>query len=381
MKSFQNIHLYPTAFTNETRILRVTKTLSEQGIFSSILIVASFLDNKTAFEEDIDNNRTVLRLKATIKGRGFITKIFYFIEWYIKALLKINGKDLVCVNAHSLSVLPMGLILKVFYKATLIYDAHEIETETQEIKGSRRIFSKLIERLFISFVDKVILTSEGHEKWYKEKYKNLDVDVVRNCPYKRDGVVKGRKFRDRFSIPDDEIIYIYQGYLSTPRGVNLILETFKRIDKKKHIVFMGFGDLKREIIQCSLKYKNIHFHEAVIPDLVFEYTKCAEVGIHMMDDSCKNHLYALPNKPMEYMNAGLPCIVSDLPTMGSQIREANSGWLLPPNDAEALELLVKKIDNVVIKEKSVHALEWSHLNNWEAEEAKLLSIYSKLGYK
>ena len=344
MKAFENIHLYPTPFTNETRVLRVTKSLVELGFFNSILVVASFLDESTSKEEQLDKNRSVLRIKSINKNGGFLAKLIYFCVWYFKVLLKVDGKKLKCINAHSISVLPLGVLMKIIYKARLVYDAHEIETETQEVKGIRRLFSKIIERLLVRYADIVILTSQGHADWYSKEYDNLDIKVVRNCPYIQNPKEENKDiFRNKFGISKNELIFIYQGALSKPRGVDLILNSFKEADKKKHIVFMGFGDLVTEIKHYSSSYPNIHFHEAVHPDRVFEYTRCADVGIHMMDDSCKNHLYALPNKPMEYMNSGLASIVTNLPTMGELIHSANSGWLLEPNDEEGLKNLVNSL--------------------------------------
>ena len=126
----------------------------------------------------------------------------------------------------------------------------------------------------MSFVDNIILTSPGHADWYLANYERINVEVIENFPYKRSLSEKSQNiFRDKFSIPDDDLIFIYQGYLSEPRGVKLILESFKEIDVTKHIIFMGFGELKNEIIQESIKYPNIHFHEAVKPEEVYSYTR------------------------------------------------------------------------------------------------------------
>ncbi len=379
MKIIENIHLYPSPFTNETRVLRITKTLVDKNIFKNILVVASQSNKSLLIEENIDSNRAVYRVPSNLVGTSFIFKIIFFFQWYLKALFYTKSSRPKCVNAHSLSVLPLGVIYKLIYKCKLVYDAHEIETETQEVVGLRRYFSKIVEKTLINFVDNIILTSPGHADWYLANYKRINVQVIENFPYKRrHGDESQDIFREKFSIPDEDLIFIYQGYLSEPRGVKLILESFKVIDVSKHIIFMGFGELKKEIIQESTRYLNIHFHEAVRPEEVYSYTRCADVGIHMMDDSCINHLYALPNKPLEYMNAGLPAIVSNLPVMGKLINDANSGWLVKPNDEEEFRGIIATLTRQDIINKSQFTHKWSLKNNWENQEIKLESIYKSL---
>jgi glycosyltransferase involved in cell wall biosynthesis len=276
-------------------------------------------------------------------------------------------------------VLPLGALMKFIYKSKLIYDAHEIETETQEVVGFRKIFSKAVERIMMNFVDITILTSQGHADWYARNYKGSNIEVVENFPYIKSHQEENQNiFRKKFNISEDDLVFIYQGYLSEARGVKLILDSFKEIDVSKHIVFMGFGDLKGEIEKTATEYPNIHIHESVVPDQVYNYTRCADVGIHMMDDSCINHLYALPNKPMEYMNAGLPAIVSDLPIMGALVRDARSGWLVKPNDQEAFKGIISSINREDIAFKSQNSLAWTKENNWEKQEEKLSLIYKQL---
>jgi glycosyltransferase involved in cell wall biosynthesis len=44
------------------------------------------------------------------------------------------------------------------------------------------------------------------------------------------------------------------------------------------------------------------------------------VGVSLLQDTCENHRLALPNKLFEYLAAGVPVVVSDLPEMGGLVR-------------------------------------------------------------
>jgi glycosyltransferase involved in cell wall biosynthesis len=99
-----------------------------------------------------------------------------------------------------------------------------------------------------------------------------------------------------------------------------------------------------------------------------------------MDDSCINHLQALPNKPMEYINAGIPAIVSDLPEMGKLIRSSGAGWVVPVDDESNLETFILGLESDEIVRKSKKANLWANMNNWEQEEGILISMYENLGF-
>lgn len=53
------------------------------------------------------------------------------------------------INIHAISLLPFGVLLKYLYKATLVYDTHELETETGDYSPMRKKLVKFMEKTFI----------------------------------------------------------------------------------------------------------------------------------------------------------------------------------------------------------------------------------------
>lgn len=378
-----DVHLYQSPFTHETRILRVTKSLVDANVFDQIFVIASLRHENTEEHEDLDEKRHVWRIPAMMKRRGLISKVLLTLEWSLRAFLFVRKLDLKCVNAHALSVLPLSVLIKFWKRCKLVYEPHEIETKTTEVQGVRKFFSEWTHKTLIRFADVVALTSEGHAEWYRREYKLNNVWVIRNCPYKRKKAISTseNRLRKKFNIPESELLFLYQGAIAKPRGTDLLMRVFSRLPKNIHIVFMGFGSDLDTLFEYEKKFSNIHYHPAVPPNELLHYTSCADVGIHMMDDSCINHLYALPNKPMEYMNAGIPAIVSDLPEMGRLIRDSKAGWVVPVNDENALEHLILNLNVEEAREKVQLAKSWASQNNWEEEEKVLFSMYEKLGLK
>ena len=67
-----------------------------------------------------------------------------------------------------------------------------------------------------------------------------------------------------------------------------------------------------------------------------------DVGMCMIDNTCLNNYYALPNKLFEYIAAGVPVIVSDLPQMSAVVKQYQIGAVVPENDKDRAVTILRK---------------------------------------
>ena len=123
-------------------------------------------------------------------------------------------------------------------------------------------------------------------------------------------------------------------------------------------------------------FPNIHFHSAVSPQELGKYTVCADVGLCLIEDCCLSYRYCLPNKLFEYLAAGLPTIISNLPDMARVIDNFQCGWIVEPN-SESVAAVVNGITPEVLAEKATAARSSRQEFTWEEEEHTLIAVYSK----
>ena len=180
--------------------------------------------------------------------------------------------------------------------------------------------------------------------------------------------------KEKCTIRDDEILFIYQGLLDNGRGIKILLSAFSKVDRKKHIVFMGYGILENVIKEYENNFSNIHFQPAVKPDKVIIYTKSADVGISLIENTCLSYQYSLPNKMFEYILSGLPLIVSDFPDMGEIIDNYKCGWKIVINEESIIEL-IENISRESVEEKRNNVLKCRDIFDWRKEEKNLLKAY------
>src|SRR5690606_6321984 len=110
----------------------------------------------------------------------FFVQVVKYIEFCVRVLFFYKNKGVGVVNVHSMGALPLGVLFKILYKTKLVYDAHELETEREGLRGLRKSISKLLERMLIRYVDLTFVVSESIADWYAEKYKMVRPVVVLN---------------------------------------------------------------------------------------------------------------------------------------------------------------------------------------------------------
>jgi glycosyltransferase involved in cell wall biosynthesis len=373
-----NLHIYPSPFKNESRILRETKSIISLGLADSVYIAASWTKG-LAEEEDITDKIKVYRLRSVFNKlrKGSIGDIARFFAFMFQIVFKFRGKNKpAIVNCHSLSVLLVGVFFKIFYGARLIYDAHELETERNGVFGYRKSISKFLERSLIRRSDKVIVVCDKIAEWYVEHYPFMKdkIYVIRNIPEALDKTSPiTADLKKEFDIPASSLLFIYQGGFSNGRGIKIMLDAFAGIPDK-YVVFMGFGPLRELISEYSKTYPNIFLKEAVPPSVLIAYTRTADIGISLIENICLSYYYSLPNKVFEYSMAGVPLIVSDFPEMSSYVGHYKIGWSVNP-DLEDLKAILNKIDKQTIDLIKPNFEKVYKEISWEIEQERLMGAY------
>ena len=374
-----NLHITLTEFRNESRVLKEAESLANSGIVESIFIAALHAD-KLQLDQEYTKKILLHRfnLKTRNLGTNFAIQIIKYLELCLRIYFFYKNKKIKIINIHSLSLLPLGVVLKYIYRANLIYDTHELETEKNEETQTRKIISKLLERYLIKSADLTIVVSNSIADWYEYEYKIKRPVVLLNVP-KHTSIQSFDHFRNQLSISKDQKILIYQGNLTSARGVSLILNAFKkRSDDRIVIVFMGYGPLENEIIEAASSNKNIFFYPAVKPNVVLEYTASADIGIHLIQNTCLNHYYCMPNKLFEYSMAGLPVIVSNMKDMSEFVKQNNIGMIIDEFTTEAINEAIDNLLTANLEAIRKNAYSTACKNSWEVQELIMFESYAKL---
>uniref|UniRef100_UPI00404878AD glycosyltransferase family 4 protein n=1 Tax=Aliarcobacter sp. TaxID=2321116 RepID=UPI00404878AD len=374
-----NLHMSLTEMRNESRVLKETNSILNHNIASKVYIAslhADDLEEEKIYKDNLILNR--FKLSSRKLSKNLFVQVLKYFEFIYRVTLFYRKKDIKMINIHAIALLPLGILLKYLYGAKLVYDTHELETETDGENGLRKKLAKFMEKSLIKKSDLIFVVSENIADWYKNEYDIQRPVVVKNAPRLIDAK-KTNHFRENLGIKDESIIVLYQGGLSKGRGVDLLLEAFKkRKDDKVVIVFMGYGELEQEIKTARDEQNNIFFHPAVAPEIVLDYTSSADLGIHMIQNTCLNHYYCMPNKLFEYAMAGLPVIVSNMKEMRELVEKYDMGIVVFDDKIESMNNAIDKILELDIKQMKQNARRCAEENSWEEQEIKMINEYERV---
>lgn len=383
----KSIHLVLNTAKNNSRVLKFTKSLIDEKIVNQCIVVAMLEDGLQRIET-IDEHRTIIRLstplskmraKGRLKNKSIYRMLIAAISLFILHLkyyrFVLGQKNVRFISCHIVYVLPISFLIKRITKAALIYQPHELETETNGLHGLRKRIAKIIEKNLIKMCDLVFVVTDNIADWYMNEYNIIRPFVVKNVPMLSDQK-KMNLFRTDLGIEKDSIILLYQGALFEGRGINLLLNCFKnRDDNKVVVVFMGYGDLYKEIIELSKIKNNIFFYSAVAPEIVLNYTSSADIGISFIENISLSDYYCLPNKLFEYAMAGLPVIVSNLKEMKELVEYYDMGIVVDNESVEGINNAIDEILTLDIKTLKQNARRCAEENAWENQQKVISEAY------
>ena len=375
-----NLHISFNNFKYASRVLKETKSLAAFNIVSNIFICALW-EKGVAEHERIDPKRLIWRipLKTRSLPKNLAIQLIKYLEFIVRCLWFYRKERIDIVNCHALSILPIGLLFKIIFGSKLVYDTHEIETETNAAGGIRKKLSQWLEKRLIPYVDMTIVVGESIADIYRDMYQIERPVVVLNCPeYQQTN--KQHYFRDKFEIPDDAIIYLYQGGFGNGRGIEIILRAFSRIEDSDNsiVIFMGYGALEKEIKMFAQKYNNIFYHEAVPPGELLYHTASADIGLSLIEKTCLSYYYCMPNKVFEYWMAGIPVIITDLYELKKHLISNQVGWVMEHETPEALLKIITDMKPDECRKYAENTRKVALKYNWKNQEKRMVEAYQKL---
>ncbi|MBL8890161.1 MAG: glycosyltransferase [Planctomycetaceae bacterium] len=358
-----------------------TRTLETLQLSEGITVLGYWKPG-LAFKQTL-HEKTELRRLRTLRHTRFgnwlvglspITRypvlLLSFPEYCLKAFFISLWNRPQFIACHNLILLPLAAIIKVLCRSRLVYVPHELETHRTGLVGPLKTVSKISEKLFIRFVDSTVVVCDPIARWYESAYRIPKVHVVPNVPYHP---CPGNLFprtnllREHFSIPENDLICIYQGLVSKGRGVEDLLDLFAELPPHLHLVVMGYGELTELVKSKSHEHPNIHFKEAVPVGEILAWTSSADVGLFFNSKSMTlSYQYSLPNKFFEYAIGGLFIVISDnFVEQCRYLHEHQLGMAVTPK-LESLKQTLLSLSKSQVAESVSRSAEFRRTIGWQS---------------
>ena len=295
----------------------------------------------------------------------FNLQLFFFLLFRSSEILWANDLD---------TLMPNFLVSKLKNKK-LVYDSHEYFTASVNKRSSRKIW-EWIEKYIFPQLKNVITVNSSIKNIYEKKYK-VPVTAVRNVPYKY--VIS--ETLQKVILPVDKKILLIQGMgINENRGAEEAILTMQYLPDDFILYFIGSGTilkrLKNMVDELKL-FEKIIFIDPLPYLEMMEYTRQSFLGlIFEKIETSEEHLFALPNKFFDYLNAGIPVLSSKAVEIKLLIDQYHVGDTIDnfdPKDISKKILEISKNKNVYDLWKQNTAAASEDLN-WENEEKILINF-------
>ncbi|HRW63160.1 MAG TPA: glycosyltransferase [Bacteroidales bacterium] len=325
--------------------------------------------------------------KNPLKQRPYHTKRFrllfkrgamFYFEYNFRLFLFLLFNRFNIIVANDLDTLPACFIASRLKYKKLVYDSHEYYTEVPELVN--RKFPKkvwlFIEKLFVPHIKLAYTVSGSIADTYNLLY-GINIKVIRNVPY-----CLNNKSENNFTEGKEKVI-LYQGSLNIGRGLEQLIDAMEFVKGAK-LKIIGDGDIKQQLTD-RVKNKNLEHKVEIINRIPFDElayeTSRADLGIALEENLGLNYYFALPNKLFDYIQAGVPVLVSPFPEMQKIVRKYDVGTVYEHKSPESLAIKINEIfelKNRYQKWKSNTQKAALDLC-WEKEQKELIEIYSEAG--
>ena len=356
----------------DQRVDKVCHTLIKMGF--EVLVVGRLRKNSPEITGKPYRTKRFRLLfdKGPLFYAEYNLRLFFYLLFVRCDILVANDLD---------TLLPNTLVSKLRRKK-LVYDSHEYFCGILEVIERPRVRKAwlAIERFCFPKLEHVITVSQSIADQYKQEY-GKEVAVVRNIPRRENFPVT--ETRASLHLPEDKKIAVLQGTgLHRDRGVEELIEAMP-LTNNLLLLIVGSGAV---IPQMKERVKELHIEEKVMfvprvsPQMLFNYTYLADIGVSLDKDASPNHHFSLPNKIFEYMKAGTPLLSTDLPERKRIIEQYNTGLIVkdlnPTTLADALSRMMT--DEEAYRQWKEGCAAAARDLCWENEEKVLEKIYLSL---
>lgn len=259
-----------------------------------------------------DRRLVVARLYQRAYERAPITT-------YLRGVLAPGEFDVILAN----DVLSVPLAVSLAPRGGVHADLHEYATRQQEeVWRWRRFIAPYYASLVRRWVRRAESATTVGSKLAQQYHEEFGVrcGVVLNAPHRADLPV---------GEVTDPIRLVHAGG-ATPARLETILAAMDLVTSGAtldlYLVSTGSGYVD-QVKQRYADHPRVRVHDGVPTDRLVATLNDYDVGIHILPPVSFNHLYAMPNKIFDYVQARLGVLVGPSPEMASLVREHDLGWV------------------------------------------------------
>ena len=373
MSSKNVVMLLDNAFAPDMRVQKEALSIKELGC--NITIVAWDRECKYPIDDEKEGIK-IKRIRTKSKFQLGFRQLFFLTIFYIKAMPYLLRKRMDIIYCHDMLMLPLGIIIKLFKRKKLVYDAHEIYWIMETKKYNKFISGaiKYTEVFLLKFVDRFITVSEQRAEYYRQYY-NKPIYIVGNYYNPIDiNLARRKEIRQKLGIDDEKVLITYIGSLNSTREFELLIK-YAANNKNVFVVIAGSGYWQNMIQEAAEKLDNLKYLGWVSNPI--DYYSASDIIYYLLKENYKYNHYNAPNNLYLSIALKVPIVVNDIGIAGDVVRNCGIGAIADVSNPEGFSEAV----NYIIKNKEIIATNLGKCQSyysWDMSQKALKEMLNSL---
>lgn len=346
----------------DQRMHRICTSLSEAG-FDVVLVGRKLKSSIPLPKKSYRQHRLTCRFN---KG------LLFYAEYNLRLFFFLLFKKMDGICAIDLDTILPCLFVSKLKRVKRVYDAHEFFTELKEVRtrpGVKMVWTA-VEKFALPRFGLAYTVSEGLAAAFEERY-GKTFAVIRNLPV----------LRPIEQAPTQEKFLLFQGAVNEARGFEYLVPAMKAIPYK--LVICGDGNFMSQLKLLIRKHNvadRIELRGMLPPAELRPVAEQATLGLGFAEKEGVNQYYALPNKFLEYMHAGLPQVAMNFPEYQRINSEYKVAVLVNDISVTTIVDTINRVmtDEALLAQLRENALRAREVFCWQQEEKRLMNIYKSV---
>ncbi len=308
----------------------------------------------------------------------FNNKVWFYAEYNLKLFFYLLFQKLDVLHSNDLDTLLPNFLVSKIRRKPLIYDSHEYFTEVPELIARPLIRAVWlnIERFLFPKLKYVYTVNQSIADIYTRKY-GVKVGVLRNMPFR----LKNREIDESLkkTIKQGKRMLIMQGAgINVDRGAEELIQAMPMVENAI-LYIIGSGDVfpqLKQLVKDNHLSNQVFIVDRMPYEDLMEYTKIADIGLSLDKGTNPNYENSLPNKVFDYVQAGIPLLVSNRKVVAALVRDNAIGQICDSHQPHRLAQAINQMlnDTKALEQYRKQTLTLRDTLVWEHESQTLRKI-------